>query len=138
MIGYGSAKFSQGSYGLPIEASSPVGYGTAIFSQGTYGKGVMLASTKTTASTTIKAANHVVWHSYFLNKAVADPGVFGGLTHGANSQMDATSTMILFNPAMTWDGALNLGTTVTVGAFGIIPWKKQKVSDSTWTTQTVD
>ena len=117
-----------------------LGYGSADFSQGTYGKGVMQASAKMPASVTVQSASLAEWSATGWVNATADPGVFGGLTLGAFSQITATSDMIGVDPSVIWASSTTYLTTpkFTFDASGKIAWDSQLVGDTTWTSEIVD
>ena len=115
-----------------------VGFGSATFSQGTYGKGVMLAHCNIASTSTLQTFAVTQWEStYTLVYSSSTALTFGGLIQGSNSYMQGTGTMYSYsNP--TWAGFGDIGTEQsTFSSFGHIAWDGQLVSDATWTTQTV-
>ena len=116
-----------------------LGFGGARFSQGTFGKGVMqshgiIASTSSIAGTFGIAQ----WESTHAEVSSSSTVLmFGGLLKGGTSYMQGTGTMYS-SPVFQWAGfgvETVQGTTLT---FGYISWDGQEVSDTTWTPFQID
>jgi len=115
-----------------------LGFGSAKFNQGTFGKGVMVGHGSPVSTSTVQSFGIAQWES--TQSLVTSVGVvlsFGGLIQGASGYMQGTSTMYS-HPVFTWAGFGDIETAQsTVLSFGYIAWDGQLVDDATWTTQTV-
>ena len=116
-----------------------LGFGSAKFNQGTYGKGVMQAHGNVPSTSIVNTFGIAHWESThsatYSNYAIF---TFGGLIHGATGFMQGTGTMYSY-PVFTWAGFGDIGTEQsTIFSFGYIAWDSQLVADATWTTQTVN
>jgi len=115
-----------------------LGFGSAKFNQGTFGKGVMVGHGSPVSTSTVNTFGIAQWestHTLVLSSSVVL--MFGGLIQGASGYMQGTSTMYSF-PNPTWAGFGDIETAQsTFSSFGHIAWDGQAVADSTWTTQTV-
>ena len=115
-----------------------LGFGSAKFKQGTYGKGVQQGFIKPIGTVDVQVANYVIWPGFAHNHGTVNVDVFGGLIKGSFIDIQGTSTIYASNILMTWDGNVDLGSgTSTVYSSGYIAWDSQLVSDATWTNQTV-
>ena len=117
-----------------------LGFGSAKFNQGTYGKGVQQGFVKSAAVADVQVANHAIWAAYptYSIDGTATALFFGGLIQGAFLDIQGTTTIYASNILMTWDGNLDLGSgTSTIYSSGYIAWDGQSVADTTWTTQTI-
>jgi len=116
-----------------------LGFGSAKFNQGTFGKGVMQSHGSIASTSTVKTFGIAHWES--TQSLVTSAGVvltFGGLIQGASGYMQGTGTMYS-HPVFQWAGFGDIETAQgTVTSFGYIAWDGQSVADSTWTNQTVD
>ena len=118
-----------------------LGFGSAKFTQGTYGKGVQQGFVKATSTTDVSTACHAIWQGWPTYKIDASGTAFffGGLIQGAFADFQGTTTIYASNILMTWDGNLDLGSgTSTMYASCKIAWDGQEVADTTWTTQTIE
>ncbi len=116
-----------------------LGFGSANYGQATYGKGVQQGFVKPTSVADVQVANYAIWAGFAHNNSTVNVDIFGGLIQGAFAEFQGTTTIYASNILMTWDGNLDLGSgTATMYSSGIIAWDGQTVSDSTWTTQTVE
>jgi len=115
-----------------------LGFGSANFNQGRYGIGVQQGFVKSASVADVQIANHVIWPGFAQNNANSTALIFGGLIQGAFLDIQGTSTIYANNVLMTWAGNLDLGVgTSTMYSFGKIAWDSQLVSDATWTNQIV-
>ena len=115
-----------------------LGFGSAKFNQGTFGKGVMVGHGSPVSTSTVQSFGIAQWESVHSEaKSTSTVLMFGGLLLGGTSYMQGTGSMYSY-PVSTWAG---FGDTVTVQGtiltFGHLAWDKQDLSDATWTTQTV-
>ena len=114
-----------------------LGFGSAKFNQGTFGKGVIVGHTDLDATSTVNTFGIAQWPGHTSTSSTSTVLMFGGLLLGGTSYMQGTGTMYSY-PVSTWAG---FGDTVTVQGtiltFGHLAWDKQDLSDATWTTQTV-
>ena len=114
-----------------------LGFGSAKFSEGTFGKGVMVGHTDLDATSTVNTFGIAQWPGHTSTFSTSTVLTFGGLLKGGTSYMQGTGTMYSY-PVATWAGfgdtVTGLGTILT---FGHLAWDKQDLSDATWTTQTV-
>ena len=115
-----------------------LGFGGAKFNQGTYGKGVMQSFADTDATTSVSSFGIAQWESAHA-EALANSTVlmFGGLLKGGTSNMQGTGTMYSA-PVFQWAGfgiETIQGTTLT---FGYISWDGQNVPETTWTPFQID
>jgi len=115
-----------------------LGFGSAKFNQGTFGKGVMQSYGSIASTSIVNTFAIAQWEStHSLVYSASTALMFGGLIQGASGYMQGTSTMYSF-PNPTWAGFGDIETVQgTVSTFGHIAWDGQSVADSTWTTQTV-
>tara|TARA_R110000824_G_scaffold60348_1_gene161399 strand:+ start:208 stop:567 length:360 start_codon:yes stop_codon:yes gene_type:complete len=117
-----------------------LGYGSANFNQGRYGIGVQQGFVNPASVADVQVSNHVIWSpvpTYSIN-ASSVALIFGGLIQGALVDIQGTSTVYANNVLMRWAGNLDLGSgTSTVYSSGYIAWDSQLVADATWTNQTV-
>jgi len=115
-----------------------LGFGSAKFNQGTFGKGVMQSHGSIASTSIVNTFAIAQWEStHSLTYSTATALMFGGLIQGASGYMQGTSTMYSF-PVFTWAGFGDIGTEQsTLLTFGHIAWDGQLVDDATWTTQTV-
>jgi len=115
-----------------------LGFGSAKFSEGTFGKGAIVGHGSIASTSIAQSFGVAQWESTHA-EASANSTVlmFGGLIQGGTSNMQGTGTMYSY-PVSTWAG---FGDTVTgqgtILTFGHLAWDKQDLSDATWTTQTV-
>jgi len=113
------------------------GFGSAIFSQGTYGKGVMLGHSDMDATASVKNFGVAEWmatHTHIYSLSVLKN--FGGIFLGGNSLVQGISNM-KSHPNMIWAGFETSTNQSIVSAAGHIAWDSQLVADATWTTQTI-
>jgi len=115
-----------------------LGFGSAKFNQGTFGKGVMVGHGSLDSTSTVQSFGIAQWES--TNTLATGTSVvlmFGGLIQGASGYMQGTGTMYS-HPVFQWAGFGDIETAQgTVLTFGYIAWDGQSVSDTTWTDQTV-
>jgi len=115
-----------------------LGFGSANFNQGRYGIGVQQGFVNPLSTTDIQVANHVIWPGFAHNNSTVNVDIFGGLIKGSFLDIQGTTTIYASNILMTWDGNVDLGSgTSTVYSSGYIAWDSQLVDDATWTTQTI-
>jgi hypothetical protein len=116
-----------------------LGFGSAKFNQGTFGKGVMVGHGSPVSTSTVNTFGIAQWESaHSLVYSSSTALMFGGLIQGANGYMQGTGTMYS-HPVFTWAGFGDIETAQsTFVSFGYIAWDGQSVSDTTWTTQEVD
>jgi hypothetical protein len=118
-----------------------LGFGSAKFTQGTYGKGVQQGFVKPAGVADVQVANYAIWDAYptFSINGTGTALFFGGLIQGAFADIRGTTTIYASNILMTWDGNLDLGSgTSTMYASCKIAWDGQEVADTTWTTQIIE
>ena len=115
-----------------------LGFGSAKFNQGTFGKGVMVGHGSPVSTSTVKTFGIAQWESnYSFTPSIATVLMFGGLIQGATGYIQGTGTMYS-HPVFTWAGFGDIETAQsTFSSFGFIAWDGQLVDDATWTTQTV-
>ena len=116
-----------------------LGFGSAKFNQGTFGKGVMVGHGSPVSTSTVQSFGIAQWEStHSLVYSAPAAFMFGGLLQGAKSYIQGTGTMYSY-PVFQWAGFGDIetvqGTTLT---YGYIAWDGQNVSDTTWTTFQVD
>jgi len=114
------------------------GFGSANFSQGTYGKGVMKGHTEMDATSTVKTFGIAEWtatHSFINSETSVKAN--GGVFMGGNSFMQSV-TNLKSHPNMIWAGYETSSNQTAFFASGHIAWDSQLVDDSTWTTQIVE
>ena len=115
-----------------------LGFGSAKFSEGTFGKGVMVGHGLSASTSTVQSFGIAQWED--TGSLVYSPStilMFGGLVQGANGLIQSTGSMYS-HPVFQWAGfgeETVQGTTLT---FGYISWDGQEVSEPTWTTFQVD
>ena len=117
-----------------------LGFGSANFNQGRFGIGVQQGFVKPLSTADVQVANHVIWSGYPTEaiNATSTALIFGGIIKGSFLDIQGTSTIYASNILMTWDGNVDLGSgTSTVYSSGYIAWDSQLVDDATWTTQTI-
>jgi hypothetical protein len=116
-----------------------LGFGSAKFNQGTFGKGVMQAHGKVPSTSIAQTFGIAQWEStHSLVYSSSTTLTFGGLIHGATGYMQGTGTMYS-HPVFTWAGFGNIETVQsTFQSFGYIAWDSQLVADAAWTNQIVD
>ena len=114
-----------------------LGFGSAKFSEGTFGKGVMVGHGSIASTSIAQTFGIAQWPGYAETSSTSTVLMFGGLLLGGTSYMQGTGTMYSY-PVAEWAG---FGDTVTVQGTiltsGHLAWDKQDLSDATWTTQTV-
>jgi len=115
-----------------------LGFGSAKFNQGTFGKGVMQSHGSIASTSIVNTFAIAQWEATnTLATATSVVLMFGGLIHGATGYIQGTGTMYSY-PVFTWAGFGDIGSIPsTISSFGHIAWDGQSVADSTWTTQTV-
>jgi hypothetical protein len=115
-----------------------LGFGSAKFNQGTFGKGVMVGHVSQASTSTAQTFGIAQWEATnTLATATTTVFTFGGLIHGATGYMQGTGTMYS-HPVFQWAGFGDIGTEQsTFKSFGYIAWDSQLVADATWTNQTV-
>jgi len=115
-----------------------LGFGSAKFNQGTFGKGVMVGHGFPVSTSTVNTFGIAQWEStHAETSSTSTVFTFGGLIHGATGYMQGTGTMYS-HPVFTWGGFGDIETAQsTFSSFGYIAWDGQLVDDATWTTQTV-
>tara|TARA_Y100000034_G_scaffold84420_1_gene101032 strand:- start:347 stop:706 length:360 start_codon:yes stop_codon:yes gene_type:complete len=115
-----------------------IGFGGAKFNQGTFGKGVMVGHGSPVSTSTVNTFGIAHWESTHAEVSSSSTVLmFGGLLKGGTSYMQGTGT-IYSSPVFQWAGfgvETVQGTTLT---FGYISWDGQTVSSTTWTTFQVD
>jgi len=115
-----------------------LGFGSAKFNQGTFGKGVMVGHGSPVSTSTVNTFGIAQWEStHAETSSTSTVLTFGGLLKGGTTYMQGTGSMYSY-PVITWAGfGVNTvqGTTLT---FGYISWDGQDVSDTTWTNFQVD
>ena len=117
-----------------------LGFGSAKFNQGRYGIGVQQGFVKPVSTVDVQVACHALWEAYptFSINAIGTALFFGGLIQGAFLDIQGTGTIYSYPNGIVWNGNLNLGIgTSTIYSSGYIAWDGQLVDDATWTTQTV-
>ncbi len=116
-----------------------LGFGSAKFNQGTFGKGVMVGHASPVSTSTVQTFGVAQWESTgALTRSSAVVNTFGGLIQGANGHIQGTGTMSS-HPVFIWAGFGDIGTIPsTITTFGYIAWDGQTVADTTWTTQEVN
>jgi len=115
-----------------------LGFGSAKFNQGTFGKGVQQGFVKPASTADVQVACHALWQAYNHEQATSTIFFYGGLIQGAFLDIQGTGTIYSYPNGIVWNGNLDLGIgTSTMYSSGIIAWDGQSVSDTTWTTQTV-
>ena len=115
-----------------------LGFGSANFNQGRFGIGVQQGFVKPLSTVDVQVANHVIWPGFAQNNATVNVDIFGGIIKGSFADIQGTSTIYASNILMTWNGNVDLGSgTSTVYSSGYIAWDSQLVADATWTTQTI-
>ena len=115
-----------------------LGFGSAKFNQGRFGIGVQQGFVKSASVADVQVANHVIWPGFAHNNATTNVDIFGGLNKGAFAYIQGTGTIYSYPNGIVWNGNLDLGSgTSTVYSSGYIAWDSQLVSDTTWTNQTV-
>ena len=115
-----------------------LGFGSANFNQGRFGIGVQQGFVKPVSTVDVQVANHVIWPGFAHNNATVNVDIFGGLIKGAFTDIQGTTTIYSYPNGIVWNGNLNLGIgTSTVYSSGYIAWDSQLVDDTTWTTQTI-
>jgi len=115
-----------------------LGFGSAKFNQGTYGKGVQQGFVKPASTADVQVANYANWVGFAHNNATVNVDIFGGLIKGSFLDIQGTGTIYSYPNGIVWKGNLNLGIgTSTIYSSGYIAWDGQLVDDATWTTQTV-
>ena len=114
-----------------------LGFGSAKFNQGTFGKGVMVGHGSIASTSIAQTFGIAQWPGHTETSSTSVVFTFGGLLLGGTSYMQGTTTMYSY-PVAEWAG---FGDTITVQGtiltFGHLAWDKQDLSDATWTTQTV-
>ena len=114
-----------------------LGFGSAKFSEGTFGKGVMVGHGSIASTSIAQTFGIAQWPGYATTSSTSTVLTFGGLLKGGTSYMQGTGTMYSY-PVAEWAG---FGDTVTVQGTiltsGHLAWDKQDLLDATWTTQTV-
>ena len=115
-----------------------LGFGSAKFNQGTFGKGVMVGHGSPVSTSTVNTFGIAQWEStHAETSSTSTVLTFGGLLKGGTTYMQGTGSMYSY-PVSTWAGfGVNTvqGTTLT---FGYISWDGQDVPAATWTTFQVD
>jgi FtsH-binding integral membrane protein len=116
-----------------------LGFGSAKFNQGTFGKGVMVGHGSPVSTSTVNTFGIAQWEStHSLAYSTSAVLMFGGLIHGATGYIQGTGTMYS-SPVFQWAGFGDIETAQgTVLTFGYIAWDGQLIDDATWTTQTVN
>jgi len=116
------------------------GFGSAKFSQGTFGKGVQQGFVKPASTADVQVANHAIWTAYPTGaiNAVTNVDVFGGQQKGAFMDIEATGTMYSYPNGIVWAGWNKNNASATTLIFGYVAWDGQNVSDTTWTPFHVD
>jgi hypothetical protein len=116
-----------------------LGFGSAKFNQGTFGKGVMVGHASQASTSTAQTFGIAQWEStHSATYSTATVLTFGGLIHGATGYMQGTGTMYS-HPVFQWAGFGNIETVQsTFQSFGYIAWDSQLVADAAWTNQIVD
>ena len=115
-----------------------LGFGGAKFSEGTFGKGVMQAFADADATTGVSSFGVAQWES--VHTIVYSPSTlltFGGLLKGGTTSIYA-STITQDRPVFQWAGFGSDSPSIEVLTYGYVAWDGQNVSDSIWTTQEVD
>jgi len=115
-----------------------LGFGSAKFNQGTFGKGVMVGHGSIASTSIAQSFGIAQWESTQADiSSTSTVFTFGGLLKGGTSYMQVTGTMYSY-PVFQWAGfgtETVQGTTLT---YGYIAWDGQEVSDTTWTNFQVD
>ena len=115
-----------------------LGFGSAKFSQGTFGKGVIQSHGSIASTSTVNTFGIAQWEAgHSLTYATATVFMFGGLLKGGKSYMQGTSTMYS-HPVFQWAGRGDIEAESTTLTFGYISWDGQNVPDTTWTPFQVD
>ena len=115
-----------------------LGFGGAKFSEGTFGKGVMQAFADADATTAVSSFGVAVWESPHSEvESTSSLTDFGGLLKGGTTSIYA-STVTQDRPNFIWGGFGSDSIPTEVSIYGYIAWDGQNVSDSTWTTQIID
>jgi len=115
-----------------------LGFGGAKFSEGTFGKGVMQSFADADATTAVSSFGVAVWESPHSEvESESSLTDFGGLLKGGTTSIYA-STVTEDRPNFIWGGFGSDSIPTEVSIYGYIAWDGQNVSDSTWTTQIID
>ena len=115
-----------------------LGFGGAKFNQGTFGKGVMQSFADADATTAVSSFGIAVWESTYSEvDSTSSLTDFGGLLKGGTTSIYA-STITQDRPVFQWAGFGSDSIPTEVSIYGYIAWDGQEVSDSTWTTQEVE
>ena len=117
------------------------GYGAGLYSQANYNKGVIGGWVSNSTSSTVQINPFAIWTAYPTNSinATSLAAFFGGMTQGSTVKIQGTGTVIASKILKQWLASTDLGVgTSTMYSSGHIAWDGQLVSDTTWTTQTVD
>ena len=116
-----------------------LGFGSAKFNQGTFGKGVQQGFVKSAVTSDAQVANYVIWGGYARSNSTVDVDVSGFRTAGAFLDIQNTSTVFSYPSGFIWDGKVDFGSgTSTMYAACKIAWDGQEVADTTWTTQIIE
>ena len=115
-----------------------IGFGGAKFNQGTFGKGVMHSHGSVASTSTVNTFGIAHWESTHAEVSSSSTVLmFGGLLKGGTSYMQGTGTMYS-SPVFQWAGFGSDSPSIEVLTFGYIAWDGQEVSDTTWTPFQVD
>lgn len=115
-----------------------LGFGSAIYSQGTFGKGVQQGFVKSESTTDVQVANYVVWPGFAQNNSTVNVDIYGFQIVSPFLNIQNTSTIYSYPNGIVWNGNVDLGsgTTTMYSACKISGWDRHTVVDTTWTIQT--
>ena len=115
-----------------------LGFGGAKFSEGTFGKGVMQSFADADAATAVSSFGVAVWESPHSEvESTSSLTDFGGLLKGGTTSIFA-STVAEDRPNFIWTGFGSDSPLIEISTHGFIAWDGQIIADSVWTTQNVD
>ena len=114
-----------------------LGFGSSKFSEGTFGKGVMVGHGSIASTSIAQTFGIAQWPGHASTSSTSTVLTSGGILLGGTGYMQGTGTMYSY-PVSTWVGFGDIETGQgTILTFGYLAWDKQDLSDATWTTQTV-
>ena len=114
-----------------------LGFGSAKFNQGTFGKGVMVGHGSIDSTSIAQTFGIVQFPGYAQTSSTSTVFTYGDRLLGGISYIQGTGTMYSY-PVSTWAGFGDIETGQgTILTFGYLAWDRQDLSDATWSTQTV-
>lgn len=115
-----------------------LGFGGAKFTEGTFGKGVMQSFADADSTTAVSSFGVAQWEATHSEvDSTTSVANFGGLLKGGTTSIFA-STVAEDRPNFQWAGFGSDSIPTEVSTHGFIAWDGQNVSDSIWTTQNVE